>query len=252
MDSTHFDCTSCGKCCTDLRLPLTFAEATRWIERGGQVDLLCEAIPWPAEPDASNAYAAYKRARTFAAMSGELPVRVGITLAATFSGPCPNLGADLRCGIYTERPLVCRIYPAEINPFYAMKPEFKLCPDEAWQAPTPFAVDGVLMQADTRDAIDASRRADEASVEMKRALCERLGLQHASVANEGFVVASPERERLLAALLDVQQDAREPAAQTVWTLVSNRRATVDTLIEVGARGTMDNDANREGCHYIGL
>jgi hypothetical protein len=178
---------------------------------------------------------------------------VGITLAATFSGPCPNLGEDLRCGIYGERPLVCRVYPAEINPFFALKPEFKLCPQEAWQAPTPFAIDGVLVDAVTRDAIDASRRADEGSVEMKRALCERLGLDKASVANEGFVIVTPERERLLAALIDVQNDASAPGAiERAWTFVSNRRATVDTLIQVGALGVMDVDAAREGCQYIGL
>jgi Fe-S-cluster containining protein len=253
LDSTHFDCARCGKCCTDLRLPLTFPEAVRWLQRGGQVDLLCEALPWPVEPEADNAYAAYKRKRTFAANSGELPIRVGVTLAATFTGPCPNLREAMRCGIYEERPLVCRVYPAEINPFFALKPEFKLCPDEAWQAPTPFAIDGVLIDAVTRDAIDASRRADEAAVEMKRALCERLGLDKASVANEGFVIVTPPRERLLEALIDVQQEAlAHEAAPQPWTFVSNRRATVDTLLEVGALGAMDVDATREGCQYIGL
>ncbi len=253
MDSTHFDCTGCGKCCTDLRLPLTFPEAVLWIERGGQVDLLCEALPWPVEPAADNAYAAYKRRRTFAASSGELPIRVGMTLAATFSGPCPNLGKDLRCGIYAQRPLVCRVYPAEINPFFALKPEFKLCPQEAWQAPTPFALDGVLVDAVTRDAIDASRRADEGSVEMKRALCERLGLDQAAVANEGFVIVTPERTRLLEALIEVQNDACAPdTSERSWTFVSNRRATVDTLIQVGALGVMDVDASRESRQYIGL
>ncbi|WP_322051734.1 YkgJ family cysteine cluster protein [Paraburkholderia bannensis] len=253
MDSTHFNCTGCGKCCTDLRLPLTFPEAVRWLERGGQVDLLCEALPWPVEPDADNAYAAYKRKRTFAADSGELPIRVGVTLAATFSGPCPNLGEDKRCGIYETRPLVCRVYPAEINPFFTLKPEFKLCPQDAWQAPTPFAIDGVLVDAVTRDAIDASRRADESSVEMKRALCERLGVDQASVANEGFVCVTPERERLLQALVDVQNDAgAHSAPPQAWTLVSNRRATVDTLIQVGALGAIDADASRDGSQYIGL
>ncbi|WP_322045334.1 YkgJ family cysteine cluster protein [Paraburkholderia sp. J67] len=253
MDSTHFDCAQCGRCCTDLRLPLTIAEAIGWLERGGQVDLLCEAIAWPVEPEADNAFAAYKRQRTFAGKSGELPIRVGVTLAATFTGPCPNLGDAMRCGIYAERPLVCRVYPAEINPFYALRPEFKLCPDKAWQAPTPFAINGKMIDAVTRDAIDASRRADEESVGMKRALCERLGIDLASVTNEGFVIISPARERLLAALLDVQQDAQaQNATHTAWTLVSNRRATVDTLIEVGALGAMHTQASRNAFQYIGL
>jgi hypothetical protein len=49
-----FDCTMCGKCCHDLRLPLTVTEAIAWLERGNDVQILCEALPWPEEPPAEN------------------------------------------------------------------------------------------------------------------------------------------------------------------------------------------------------
>jgi len=133
LDDINFACTTCGQCCHDLRLPLTIAEANYWLKRGGQFELLCEAIPWPVEPRPGDAQAAYKRARSSAAMSGTLPVRVSIILTAAFAGACPNLRADMLCGRYDERPLVCRIYPAEINPFVPLVPKNKACPPEAWQ-----------------------------------------------------------------------------------------------------------------------
>ena len=48
-------------------------------------------------------------------MSGSLPTRVVVILTGAYEGPCPNLQPDMRCGIYEQRPLVCRIYPAEIK-----------------------------------------------------------------------------------------------------------------------------------------
>src|ERR1700723_3803303 len=55
----HFGCTQCGKCCRDTKVPLTVAEAIKWLNRGDEVQLLCEASPWPealdGEPRASHA-----------------------------------------------------------------------------------------------------------------------------------------------------------------------------------------------------
>jgi hypothetical protein len=56
LDDINFQSTMCGRCRHDLRVPVTLAEARQWLERGGHVDVLCEAIPWPAEPDATNAF----------------------------------------------------------------------------------------------------------------------------------------------------------------------------------------------------
>ena len=57
----HFGCTQCGKCCRDTKVPLTVAEAIKWLNRGDEVQLLCEAPRgrkrWTAnhEPLISNA-----------------------------------------------------------------------------------------------------------------------------------------------------------------------------------------------------
>ena len=85
------------------------------------MQVILEAIPWLEEFPSDDQQAAHRRRRSFAAMSGRLPVRIVVILAADISGACPNLKHDLRCGIYERRPLVCRIYPAEINPFILTK-----------------------------------------------------------------------------------------------------------------------------------
>jgi hypothetical protein len=41
----HFDCTQCGRCCHNLKLPLSVDEAKRWAKNGHEVQLLIEATP---------------------------------------------------------------------------------------------------------------------------------------------------------------------------------------------------------------
>ncbi|WP_186063754.1 YkgJ family cysteine cluster protein [Burkholderia gladioli] len=252
MSDIAFQCTSCGNCCHDLRLPVTPAEALGWLERGGRVDVLCEAVPWPTEPEPGNAFADYKRRRSFAADSGSLTIRVDVTLAASFSGPCPNLLEDMRCGAYEIRPMVCRVYPAEINPFIPLAPANKGCPPEAWQASTPLIAGGVIVDAVTREAAERSRVAHEQAVPAKQAICAALGIAHASVSNEGFLIVAPEPARLLEVLraLPSGPEAAAPPAGS-WTLVSNRQPTVEVLGQVGAISELDR-AGTSGYQYLGM
>jgi Fe-S-cluster containining protein len=242
-----FECTMCGNCCHDLRLPLTVTEARAWLARGDDVQILCEAVPWLEEPDAGDLQAAHKRRRSFAAMSGSVPVRIVVILTGAFVGPCPNLQVDMRCGIYDERPLVCRIYPAEINPFIELKPENKGCPSQAWNAGLkPLMRGGKLADATTIELIGQSRETDARDVPVKQRLCALLGVDAAALSNEGFVVYAPKREDLLAALERAGEEvANAPdAPATEWRLVSNRKATVDALVSVDAVGVRagSNDA----------
>jgi Fe-S-cluster containining protein len=258
-----FECTMCGKCCHDLRLPLTVAEALAWMGRGNEVQILCEALPWPEEPAADNLQAAHKRRRSFAAMSGSLPARIVVILTGAFAGPCPNLQADMRCGIYEARPLVCRIYPAEINPFIELDPASKGCPPEAWTPGlAPLLRGGKLVDATTAGLIQRSRAADTADAPAKQALCALLGIDVAALANEGFVVHSPQRAVLLAALEQASAAAavtggaalKAPTSEDlpVWRFVSNRRATVDTLESVGALGAWVDPAGETPFQYLGF
>ena len=251
VDDIDFECTACGKCCHDLRLPLTLAEASDWLARGGQMELICEAIPWPADPEPPNAQADYRKARSTPAMSGSLPVRVSIIFAAAFAGACPNLRADMLCGIYEERPLVCRIYPAEINPFVSLTPASKACPPDAWQR-KPLQRHGVLVDDTARELIELSRRTTALEAPLRMRLCQELGITHAALANEGFVIHAPRSSDLLAALERIHAIPDVPHAPAQWAFVSNRDATVQTLLSVGAAADLDLPANAGGFRYHGF
>ena len=81
----HFNCTRCGRCCRDTKIPLTVSEAINWLERGDEVQLLCEASPWPEALDGEPRAAHFKR-RSFAVMSGSMPTRVVVMLVANVVG----------------------------------------------------------------------------------------------------------------------------------------------------------------------
>lgn len=248
-----FECTMCGKCCHDLRLPLTVTEALAWLEGGNDVQILCEAIPWPEEPPEDNLQAAQKRRRSFAAMSGSLPTRVVVILAATHAGRCPNLQPDMRCGIYEKRPLVCRIYPAEINPFIAIMPEHKACPPEAWTPGlSPLLRAGKLVDSDTLELIQQSREADANDVPVKQQVCALLGIDQAAVSNEGFVAHSPDRIDLMAALRQASSGPAVPALSPTWCFVSKRRTTVDVLVSVGALSSLIDANSTPAFEYLSL
>jgi Fe-S-cluster containining protein len=237
MSDLNFSCTQCGKCCHNLRLPLTHAEAIAWLQRGGTVEVLCEAVPWVTEPAPSNAPAMHKRQRSFPAWSGELPVRVIVVLAATFNGACPHLG-DMRCGIYDNRPHVCRIYPAEVNPFRSVSPSHKQCPPEAWTSPTPFMRANQVVDAQTQLHISLLRHGDQLDIAVKARVCEELHIQSASLSNEGFMAHRPPREALLLVLQQIPTvvDGRSSQnQQNHWSMVTNQAATFDALRLVGAK-----------------
>ncbi len=132
MPDIKFSCTMCGRCCYNHSIPLTVDEAISWLEDDGEVHVYCEADLWPREPPREDLRAAHRKRRSFAAFSGSSRVRVTALLVAIVSGPCKNLGEDLKCRIYERRPLVCRIYPAEVNPFIQLNAASKACPPEAW------------------------------------------------------------------------------------------------------------------------
>lgn len=252
MSDLNFSCTQCGKCCHNLRLPLTRPEAVAWLQRGGAVEVLCEAVPWVSEPAASDAPAMHKRRRSFPAWSGELPIRVIVVLVATFQGACPNLGHDMRCGIYDSRPHVCRIYPAEVNPFLSVSPSHKQCPPEAWTSPSPFVRANQVVDAQIQLHMSLLRHGDQLDIALKAWICKALDIQMASLSNEGFVAHSPSPESLLALLQQTPPDADGKSPQSHWTMVTNQAATFDALRLVGAT-SMDARAFTEGpSRYLGF
>ncbi len=243
----------CGKCCHNLRLPLSIDEAFDWLQKGGEIQLFSEAIPWPEEPPEDNIQAQHKRRRSFAAMSGGLPIRVAVTLVATFDGPCPHLRPDMRCGAYETRPRVCRIYPAEVNPSIELDPSRKMCPPEAWGAGKPvFLHAGQLVDPAVTALIHQSRDADARDAPVKRDLCMRLGIATASLANEGFMIHSVDRFAALDALGDAIDALADSARAAQWRLISNRQKTHETLQEIGALAFMSGQVASAGMQYMGF
>jgi Fe-S-cluster containining protein len=230
----HFSCTQCGKCCRDSKIPLTVAEATSWLNRGHPVQLICEASPWPQGLADEDPKAAHFKRRSFAVTSGMMPTRVVVMLAADIAGACPNLRADLRCGIYEDRPLVCRIYPAEINPLVGLEPKKKACPPEAWTANQPILQrNGTVMSDVIRRDIRSSRDTDALDVAVKNRLCVALNIADTALVHEAVLVYSPTIQALSSALSVATATAGGRNAQAQWRFVSDRPDTIENLAAGG-------------------
>jgi len=246
----HFGCTQCGKCCRNTKVPLTVSEAMKWLSRGDEVQLLCEASLWPEALDGEPRAAHFKR-RSFPVMSGSVPVRVVVMLVANVVGACPNLLSDLRCGIYPDRPLVCRIYPAEINPLVALMPQNKACPPEAWAEDQPVLLQGGVLRDETiRHDIELSRAADTLEADLKYRLCLGLNLTHTALVHEAVLVYSPAANTLLSALAAASASAacQESAAQ--WRFVSDERRTLEFLTASGAAALHFGDAEAASFQFL--
>ncbi len=246
-----FNCTGCGNCCKESRLPLSAAEAVRWLQDGHPVQVLCEAIPWPGEPPAADLLGAFKRERSFSAVSGALPIRVLVTLAAPLGQSCPNLLADNRCGIYERRPDVCRIYPAETNPFRALVTAGKRCPPEAWQAGgRPLMRNALPTDRELRRHIESRLLRMVADVPLQEELCATLGVRTAALANEGYAVHSPDSGNLLQVLLAAGK--RPPPARQGWDFITDCAKTVEAIRSCDARCFLASDHSPGGVEYLSL
>jgi len=240
-----FTCTRCGNCCKNFKVPLTLDEAERWLGDGHPVQVLCEAIPWLEEPSSSNQYALYKRDRSFFAVSGKLPMRIQVTLVAPLGDRCPNLTEDGACGIYERRPLVCRIYPAESNPFLEIKPENRRCSPDAWRAGAP-----PLNDSERSLYIQAVRAHAVGDVLSHKGLCGALGIDTAAMLNEGYVVYSPDPLMLLYAL-ELGKKRIGPASQN-WSLVSERSQVVEEIRSCNGECLLLSEHQSNAYEYLSL
>ncbi|MFK3771000.1 YkgJ family cysteine cluster protein [Pseudomonas sp. NPDC089406] len=204
-DSIRFGCTGCGKCCTGHHVPLTLAEAGQWARAGGQVIVLIEGFmaDGPGMPPEQREHV-LRRSHPVPCGTGEL--RVSVTFAAFNPGRCRNLDADDLCSIYASRPLVCRIYPAEINPHLPLRPESKDCPPEAWEQGPELIHGGLLQDAELRGLIEASRQADREDIASKVAICQALGITTSALKGNGFTAWLPDMGAFASALEAVPVD----------------------------------------------
>lgn len=227
----RFACTGCGKCCSGHHVPLTLAESRQWAIAGGQVIVLIEGfvIDGPGMPADQREHALR---RSFDVPCGDAGFRVSVTFAAFNPGRCRHLGEDDRCTIYEQRPLVCRIYPMEINPHIALLTENKDCPREAWEQ-GPELIHGQLAVDPALQAlIEASRQADRDDIATKVAVCQRLGMTTSAVKGNGFTAWLPDMAAFAAAL-----DQVHAAELADWQLHVEDAALADSVGGHGLRVT---------------
>lgn len=193
-----FSCVGCGICCKGRLIPLTLAEARQWLTRGHDVAVIVEAFDesnWPR----SSGELAHARGRSVSVSSGGSRINVIAVFAGKALEQCPNLRADNLCGIYEERPLVCRIYPMEINPFIPLRQDNKVCPPQAWESNDILCTDGRADPA-LEALIHQSRQADKSEASSKVAICAELGLNVTSWKDNALAVYFPQRTKLLEAI----------------------------------------------------
>ncbi|MCF4998865.1 YkgJ family cysteine cluster protein [Pseudomonas syringae] len=208
--NTTFSCVGCGKCCTDHHVPLTLPEARMWAADGGQVIVLVEGflangLGLPALQKE------HAERRSVVVRSGVSEAHVAITFAAYNLGRCRNLDEDNLCRIYERRPLVCRIYPMEINPHIPLNTAVKECPPESWQQGPDLIVGGELVDRELADLIQRSRQADRDDIRIKDAICAQLGIRTTALKGDGFTAYLPDMTAF-ARVLD--QVAAKPLAGT--------------------------------------
>ena len=189
--NTTFSCVGCGKCCNDHHVPLTLEEARMWANDGGQVIVLVEGflgnglgLPLLQREHAER--------RSAVVRSGESDAYVAITFAAYNAGRCRNLDEDNLCRIYERRPLVCRIYPMEINPHIPLNTAVKECPPESWEKGPDLIVGGELVDQELAGLIHRSRQADRDEIQTKDAICALLGIRTTALKGDGFTAYLPD------------------------------------------------------------
>ncbi|MBW4794805.1 YkgJ family cysteine cluster protein [Pseudomonas tolaasii] len=237
--NTHFSCVGCGKCCSDHHVPLTLAEARQWAADGGNVIVLIEGF-LPNGLGLPVQQREHAERRSVVVPSGNTEAFVAITFAAYNAGRCRNLDADNRCGIYERRPLVCRIYPMEINPHIPLNPGAKDCPPESWEQGPALIVGGELMDAELAELIRRSRQADRDDVQTKEAVCAALGIRTTALKGDGFTAYLPDMNAFAQAI-DWAVD--QPSVANEWVFHVSGIEIAEQVLEAGAQIATEVPAN---------
>ncbi|MBD8707172.1 YkgJ family cysteine cluster protein [Pseudomonas sp. CFBP 13711] len=214
---TRFSCVGCGACCKGRFIPLTLGETKQWLERGDDVAVLLEAFSRPYWAASEQEYQ-HSLQRSAQVSCGATQVHVTAIFAAHALTQCPNLQRDDLCGIYENRPLVCRIYPMEINPFIELEPLAKDCPPEAWE-PNTIIISDASADPTLSSLIQASRRADRNDARLKLSICNQMGINVAAWKAEAFVIHFPARDQFLQAVNDQASSFQDDQSDLGgWTL----------------------------------
>ncbi|MBT2370791.1 YkgJ family cysteine cluster protein [Pseudomonas fluorescens] len=237
--AVRYTCVTCGICCKERLIPLTIKEAEQWLVRGDDVAIILEAFSLSVLPDKSPEFI-HNSSRAATVNTGSQRVNVIAIFTANALNQCPHLQEDNLCGIYEERPLVCRIYPMEINPFIELREGNKVCPPESWESGEILCSDGIANPPLQR-LISQSRQADIKDAFAKVAICEALGMTVASWKSEGLAVYFPESDALLAAIRASNTKGFTLSEQ--WSIRTDNQERRHQLAESGVLLAPDNANN---------
>jgi Fe-S-cluster containining protein len=180
-----------------------------WASDGGQVIVLVEAF-LPNGLGLPVAQREHAERRSAVVRSGTSQAMVAITFAAYNPGPCHNLDADNLCSIYERRPLVCRIYPMEINPHIPLNTAAKDCPPESWETGPQLIVGGKLVDQELAGLIERSRQADREEIGLKERICASLGIHTTALKGDGFTAYLPNMDAFAAAIDQARSQPLQP------------------------------------------
>jgi Fe-S-cluster containining protein len=232
--NTQFSCVGCGKCCTDHHIPLTLVEAAQWAADGGSVIVLTEAFladGYGVPPEQIS----HATRRSHPVNSGSAQALVAITFAAYNAGRCRNLDADNLCRIYERRPLVCRIYPMEINPHIPLRPQAKDCPSESWAQGPDLIVGGQLVDQQLMALIEQSRQADRDDIAQKQAICMALGINTTALKGNGFVAYLPDMNAFASAVAQSGAGTLPEVSNDGWGFRVTGETATRRLQQTGVR-----------------
>jgi len=240
--NTRFSCVGCGKCCNDHHVPLTLDESRQWAADGGTVIVLTEAFLENGHGVAAEQFE-HARRRSVRVSSGTTQAWLAVTFAAYNNGPCRHLDADNRCGIYERRPLVCRIYPAEINPHISLRTDRKDCPPDSWEQGLPLIVGGQWVDRELADLIERSRQADREDIGAKAAICARLGISTTALKGNGFATYLPDMNAFMAAIEKVREDRETRFDEQHWAFQLADEDSTRALLAHGAAVTQSGEGH---------
>lgn len=208
-----------------------------WAADGGAVIVLVEGflsngLGLPTEQRE------HAQRRSVAVPSGAAKAYVTITFAAFNHGRCRNLDEENLCRIYERRPLVCRIYPMEINPHIPLNPGAKDCPPQSWEQGPELIVGGQLADLELASLIEQSRQADRDDIRIKEALCRRLGIRTSALKGDGFTAYLPDMTAFAQALEQAQTDGSVDAVEE-WQFHVSGDSVAEQMQAAGAWWTVE-------------
>lgn len=159
---------------------------------------------------------------------------MAITFAAYNAGRCRNLDEQNLCRIYERRPLVCRIYPMEINPHIPLRPTAKDCPPESWTQGEPLIAGGRLVDHTLMALIEQSRQADRDDIARKQAICMALGFNVTALKGNGFVAYLPDMATFAEAVERFGSGPLPAVNDTGWRFRVAGELAAQTLQQAGA------------------